>query len=96
LASDRQPEQVKVLVRNIRLLLLGTWGFYPIAYLLPMFGLAGSTALVGVQVGYTIADVLAKCGYGLMIYWIARLKTEADEAEQTAASQPAVAVAPAK
>lgn len=80
-AIQRQPENVKVLIRNIRLLLLATWGFYPIAYMLPFLGIAGGTAEVGLQLGYSIADVAAKAGYGVMIYWIARLKTEADEAE---------------
>lgn len=74
----RQPETVKVLIRNTRLLLLGTWGFYPIAYLIPVLGLSGSTSTVALQIGYSIADVAAKCGYGLMIYTIARRKTEAD------------------
>ena len=65
-------------VRNIRLLLLATWGFYPITYLLPLLGVSGATATVGIQLGYAIADVLAKAGYGLMIYVIARAKSEAD------------------
>ena len=77
---DRQPEGVKVLVRNMRLLLLATWGVYPIAYLLPMLGVSGASAVVGVQIGYSVADILAKPAFGLMVYAIARLKTEADEA----------------
>ena len=36
---------------------------------------AGS-ALVNVQVGYTIADVAAKAGYGCLIYAIARAKSD--------------------
>ncbi len=80
-AAGRQPENVRVLLRNIRLLLLATWGFYPIVYMLPFLGIAGSSALVGVQIGYSIADVLAKCGYGLMIYAIARAKSEVDQVE---------------
>jgi len=74
-----QSARVKVLLRNTRLLLLGTWGFYPIVYLLPLLGISGASALVGVQVGYSIADVLAKCGYGLMIFAIARAKMAAEE-----------------
>lgn len=74
----RQPDAVKPLIRNTRLLLLATWGFYPIAYLIPVIGLTGSTSTVALQIGYSIADVAAKCGYGLMIYNIARRKTEAD------------------
>jgi bacteriorhodopsin len=81
-AVERESSQVKILLRNTRLLLLATWGFYPIVYMLPMFGIVGATALVGVQVGYSIADVAAKCGYGLMIYAIARAKSEADQAAQ--------------
>jgi len=30
---------------------------------------------VAVQIGYCIADVAAKCGYGIMIYAIAREKS---------------------
>ncbi|MFQ3648677.1 MAG: bacteriorhodopsin-like [Anaerolineae bacterium] len=74
---ERQPGEAKVLVRNIRLLLLATWGFYPIVYLLPVLGAGMDAAtLVAVQVGYCIADVAAKCGYGVMIYMIAREKTK--------------------
>ena len=68
---------MKVLLRNTRLLLLGTWGFYPIAYLMPLVGVSGANATVSLQVGYSLADILAKCGYGVMIYAIARAKMEA-------------------
>jgi bacteriorhodopsin len=57
------------------LLLIFTWGFYPIVYMAPFFGLTGSESIVAIQVGYTIADVLAKAGYGVMIYAIAREKS---------------------
>ncbi|MBI1294318.1 hypothetical protein GC175_05090 [bacterium] len=77
-ATEHQSERVRVLFRNTRLLLLATWGFYPIVYMLPMFGITSASAAVSIQVGYSIADVLAKCGYGLMIYAIARAKSEED------------------
>lgn len=81
-----------MLVRNTRLLLLATWGFYPIVFLLPIVGVAGPGVLVAVQVGYAVADVLAKCGYGLMIYAIARAKTEAEgETVEALESAPGVA-----
>lgn len=77
-ASDNSDE-TKTLLRNTQLLLLGTWGFYPIAYMVPMAGLGGSaTGEVALQVGYSLADILAKCGYGLMIYHIARSKMRAE------------------
>lgn len=78
---DRQPPQVRKIVSNMRLLLLGTWGVYPIAYLIPVLGINGADAWVGKQIGYSIADILAKVLYGILIYNIARLKSFADSAE---------------
>jgi bacteriorhodopsin len=75
----RQPAAVQTLVRNMRLLLLFSWGVYPIAYLLPMIGITGSSANVGVQLGYTIADVLAKPLFGLLVFAIAVTKTKVDQ-----------------
>jgi bacteriorhodopsin len=76
---DRQPERVQVLVRNLRLLLFGSWGFYPIAYLLPLiFGGLSASGVVAVQVGYSLADMIAKAGFGTLIYFIALEKTKAD------------------
>ena len=74
-----ETTEVKDLVFWTRILIVATWGFYPITYLLPIFGLGGGNgSVVGVQLGYAIADVLAKAGYGVMIYNIARAKSEAD------------------
>lgn len=91
-AFDRQKESVRVLLRNTRWLLLATWGFYPIVYLLPMLGITGASVAVGVQVGYSIADVAAKVGYGLMIFAIAVAKTEADKATEETPELAMVAV----
>lgn len=84
----RQPEGVQTLVKNMRLLLLFSWGVYPIAYLLPMLGITGATADVGVQIGYTIADVLAKPIFGLLVFAIALEKTRVDAGEQPTKESP--------
>lgn len=76
---DRQPREVAATVGRLRLLLIATWGVYPISYLFPVLGLDGSNAFVARQVGYSVADVLAKCLYGLVIYKIARMKSAADD-----------------
>jgi len=76
---DKQPAEVAATVKRLRLLLIATWGVYPISYLLPMIGIEGADAFVGRQVGYTVADILAKCLFGLTIYKIARLKSAADD-----------------
>jgi branched-subunit amino acid permease len=41
-------------------------------------GMASAEQFVGVQVGYTVADVLAKCVFGLTILKIARMKSHAE------------------
>jgi len=84
----RQPEGVQTLVKNMRLLLLFSWGVYPIAYLLPMLGITGATADVGVQIGYTIADVLAKPIFGLLVFAIALEKTRVDLGELPTKESP--------
>lgn len=76
---DRQPPAVRDAVSKLRILLFASWGVYPIAYLLPLIGLDGSDAWVGKQAGYSIADILAKALYALIIYRIARLKSFADD-----------------
>ena len=75
---DRQPEGVAKSVANLRLLLIATWGVYPIAYMFNIWGDATPESFVAVQVGYTLADVLAKCVFGLTILKIARMKSMAE------------------
>ncbi|MGF1465262.1 MAG: bacteriorhodopsin-like [Sandaracinaceae bacterium] len=90
-AVERQTPEVQSLFRNIRYLLLATWGVYPIAYLVSALGLGGgATAEVALQIGYSVADITAKAGFGLMIYAIARAKTEADQrvTDATVAGRP--------
>jgi len=79
---DRQPEGVAATVSRLRLLLVATWGVYPISYILGMNPATDMSVaaqqFVGVQVGYTIADILAKCVFGLTILKIARMKSIAE------------------
>ena len=75
---ESETERVKKLLSDTRWLLLATWGFYPIVYALPQLGVDTTNSIVAIQVGYSIADVLAKAFYGVMIYRIAMAKTEAD------------------
>jgi bacteriorhodopsin len=76
---DNQPAGVAETVGRLRLLLIATWGVYPISYILGMGdGMASAQQFVGVQVGYTIADILAKCVFGLTILKIARMKSMAE------------------
>lgn len=69
---------VQSLVSKTRMIILITWMFYPIAYLFNMFEMLGPAGEIGVQVGYTLADVTAKALYGVFIYLIASAKSEAE------------------
>jgi bacteriorhodopsin len=88
-ATKNQPGQVSKDIAGLRWLLLATWGVYPIAYMFPMLGIDGPDAFVWRNVGYSVADVLAKCLFGLLIYKIAREKSADDSAEFAAAEMEA-------
>lgn len=75
-----QPESVKGLVSTARTLTIASWCFYPIVFVFPMIGLTGGTAITAVQVGYTIADIVAKAIFGILIYVIAVRKSEVEMA----------------
>jgi bacteriorhodopsin len=75
---ERQPAGVAETVGRLRLLLIATWGVYPIAYIFNIVGDASANSFVTVQVGYTVADILAKCVFGLTILKIARMKSVAE------------------
>ncbi len=74
----QQPAIAQDLVRKARLLTFASWGFYPIVYMAPYAGLTGGTATTTIQIGYTIADIVAKAGLGILIYLIAVRKSEAE------------------
>jgi bacteriorhodopsin len=73
-----QPDNVREMVKTARLLTFASWGFYPIVYMIPYTSLSGATVETAVQLGYTIADLIAKAGVGVLIYLIARRKSEAE------------------
>ena len=75
---ERQPEGVAATVGRLRLLLIATWGVYPIAYIFNIVGDTSPESFVAIQVGYTTADILAKCVFGLTILKIARMKSQAE------------------
>merc|ERR1719230_1163821 len=54
-----------------------SWLSYPVVYIIPMFGASGATAVVGIQLGYCLSDIISKCGVGLVIYKITMAKTYA-------------------
>jgi bacteriorhodopsin len=77
-----QSEAVQRKIKELRLLLLATWGVYPIAFIANMNATGfDETGFVLRETGYTIADILAKCLFGLMIFTIARIKSGEEDKE---------------
>lgn len=75
-----QPENVRGMVSTARWITVLSWCFYPVVFIFPMIGFSGGTAITLVQVGYTVADIVAKAAFGIYIYNIAARKSENEPA----------------
>jgi bacteriorhodopsin len=83
-----QSPKVQGLLKSARVLLVATWGVYPITFILAMgdTGAPSFDAVVARELGYSLADILAKCVFGLIIFTVARIKS-AEESKEFAASE---------
>jgi len=70
-------EEVKSKIRVAQYMTVISWLTYPFVYIIPMFGASGADAIIGIQVGYCISDIISKCGVGLIVYTITNAKSEA-------------------
>jgi len=75
--EDEADRKVAQTINQARIFTIVSWLTYPIVYILPMMGLSGANSVVGIQLGYTISDIISKCGVGILIYKIASAKTAA-------------------
>jgi bacteriorhodopsin len=89
-SMTKQPDQVRGLVSGARWLIVVSWCFYPIVFILPMVGGDGPVAIAGVQIGYSIADIVAKAVLGVLIYLIAVGKSDAEKTSESATATPDV------
>merc|ERR1711972_1262152 len=78
-ATDKQPESVRSLVVTARYLTVISWLTYPFVYIIKSIGLAGAVATTYEQVGYSVADVVAKAVFGVLIWAIAAGKSAEEE-----------------
>eukprot|EP00451_Oxyrrhis_marina_P016466 CAMPEP_0204319684 /NCGR_PEP_ID=MMETSP0469-20131031/7187_1 /ASSEMBLY_ACC=CAM_ASM_000384 /TAXON_ID=2969 /ORGANISM="Oxyrrhis marina" /LENGTH=262 /DNA_ID=CAMNT_0051300881 /DNA_START=111 /DNA_END=899 /DNA_ORIENTATION=- len=78
-ATAKQPESVSGLVSAARYLTAISWLTYPFVYIIKNIGLAGPTATMCEQIGYSIADVVAKAVFGVLIWAIASEKSRLEE-----------------
>lgn len=75
-----QPKEARGMVSAARWLTVVSWLFYPLVFVFPMIGFSGGAATTAVQVGYTVADIVAKAVFGVLIYMIASRKSEVEAA----------------
>ena len=68
-------------LRNAAIVLLGTFGVYPLVYAVPVFADVTPAWFTTMQVAYSAADVLAKIGFGVLVHKVAKLRTAEDVAE---------------
>jgi len=57
-----------------------SWCTYPIVYVFPMMGISGPSSVVAIQLGYSVSDIISKCGVGLLIYQITINKSRNERA----------------
>merc|ERR1712087_785834 len=73
-AAETDP-RVRDLVFRAQWVTVVSWLTYPVVYIFPMLGFKGAQAVVNIQVGYCVSDVISKCGVGLIIYSITAAKS---------------------
>merc|ERR1712028_285073 len=78
-ATETQSEAARGLIGQARMLTAVSWLTYPFVYLIKNVGITGATAQCLEQIGYSCADVVAKAVFGVLVWSIARAKTEAIE-----------------
>jgi bacteriorhodopsin len=71
---------IKSKIQLAQVMTVVSWCTYPVVYLFPMLGIAASDAVVAIQIGYCISDIVSKCGVGLVIYQVTYAKSNKDGA----------------
>ena len=70
--------EAAVSLRNATLVLLGSFGVYPLVYAIPVFADVTPAWFATMQVCYSVADVIAKVGFGVLVHKVAKLRTAED------------------
>jgi len=70
---------VKSLIFRAQWVTVVSWLTYPVVYVLPMMGFKGAQAIVAIQCGYCVSDIISKCGVGLIIYSITAAKSDLEK-----------------
>merc|ERR1712224_948831 len=74
-ASEADPV-IAGKIKTAQVMTVISWCTYPVVYLFPMLGITAGTAVVSIQMGYCVSDIISKCGVGLVIYQISYAKSQ--------------------
>jgi len=96
--GDEDTNRLNSLIGSARYLTAFSWCTYPVIYCVKTFGVNSAQATAIEQVGYSLADFLAKAVFGVLIWAIASTKSEIEEAaaSQKPAAKDVEAAAPAE
>merc|ERR1712157_488549 len=79
LAAATESESDPVIagkIKTAQVMTVISWCTYPVVYLFPMLGINAASAVVSIQLGYCVSDIISKCGVGIVIYQITVAKSE--------------------
>merc|ERR1711985_183341 len=79
MGAGNMTASVSSLTLYARWLTIISWLTYPCVYIIKMLGISGVTATAGEQIGYSVADVVAKAVFGVLIWAIAAEKSKIEE-----------------
>merc|ERR1719313_2023328 len=94
--GDADSQRLDTLIGAARYLTVFSWCTYPVIYCVKTFGVNSAQATAIEQVGYSLADFLAKAVFGVLIWAIASTKSEMEEAEPRTRGVKDVEAAPAE
>merc|ERR1711897_69851 len=73
--SETDPV-IKGKIGTAQVMTVISWCTYPVVYLFQMLGVQAAKAVVAIQLGYCVSDIISKCGVGLVIYKISYAKSQ--------------------
>jgi bacteriorhodopsin len=74
-AKKDMPDKAAKIMNGIWYLFLFSWMLYPGAYLMPLY-IDGEIGVVGRQITYTMADILSKVIYGVLLSQVATIRSQ--------------------
>jgi len=75
--ASETDAKIQGLLKMVTVWTVISWCTYPVVYIFPMLGISGVNAVVFIQLGYSVSDIISKCGVGLLIYQITMAKSAA-------------------